>query len=119
VTALETSYRESAAGKTLEPHGLTLVIFPAPGGGSCYGVTRPGLPGGSMRHFQDLNHVEAFTACLTAGPPFPPAEAGQEWRENCPRCWHPFTASTEADMLRRLLDHITYQHLIPAQGETP
>jgi hypothetical protein len=100
--------RERAVGKALEPHGLTLVIFPA----GQYGVARPGDPDAVTGRFLNITAVELFTAALPAGPP---PEEEQEWRETCPRCWHPFTALTESELLRRLLDHITYEHLIPAR----
>ena len=103
--------RERAVGKALEPHGLTLIIFPAGTGTSAYGVASPGT-GAVMNRFPGIDQVEQFTAAQRAGP-------DQEWRESCPRCWQPFLDSTEADMLRRLLDHITYEHLIPDRRGTP
>jgi hypothetical protein len=112
--AAQLTDRERAVGKALEPHGLMLITFPAPYGAN-YGISRPGLPGAPMGRFLDLASVEEFTAGLPAAPPT--AEEGQEWQENCPRCWYPFLASTEQDLLRRLLDHITYEHLIPARSE--
>jgi hypothetical protein len=106
--------REQAARKALEPHGLTLVIFPAPDGAD-YGIARPGLPGAPMGRFPDLASVEEFAAALPAAPPAAGEEQEREWRENCPRCWYPILAPTEQSLLRRLLDHITYEHLLPAQ----
>lgn len=108
--------RESAVSRALEPHGLTLVIFPAPGGGRSYGIARAGDPDAVIALFDDLGQAGRFTAELP-GPPPPPPTPEQEWAENCPRCRYPFTATTEADLLRRLLDHITYEHLIPARRD--
>jgi len=108
--------RERAVGLALEPHGLTLVIYPG-WPASYYDIARAGDHNCVKARFSDIGQAERFTASLPAAPAARPGHTG-EWRETCPRCDHTLTDATEPEMLRRLLDHITYEHLIPARRDT-